>query len=88
MPLTHYAASQEPRVVVNKIGGQNGIGTESGRELTPDEEIELFENEIKKMREGEKDPQIVVKEEELVSYLKDGWQFVSVLPSQKILIRK
>ena len=50
--------------------------------------MELFENEIKKVRETEKDPQIVVKEEELESYLKDGWQFVSVLPSQKILIRK
>jgi len=61
---------------------------EAGRELTSDEEIELFENEIRKMREGEKDPQVVVKEEELESYLKDGWQFVSVLPSQRILIRK
>lgn len=61
---------------------------ELGKELSPDEQVELFENEIKKVRESEKDPQIVVKEEELESYLKDGWQFVSVLPSQKILIRK
>ena len=58
------------------------------RQLAQDEEIELFENEIKKMREGEKDPQIVVREGELESHLKDGWQFVSVLPSKKILIRK
>ncbi len=58
------------------------------RELNSDEEIELFENEIRKMREGEDDPQIIVKEEELESHLKDGWEFVSVLPSQKILIRK
>lgn len=58
------------------------------RELSRDEEIELFENEIKKMREGEKDPQTIVKEEELEAYLADGWQFVSVLPSQRILIRR
>jgi len=58
------------------------------RELSRDEEIELFENEIQKMREGEKDPQTIVKEEELEAYLADGWQFVSVLPSQRILIRR
>jgi len=58
------------------------------RELSRDEEIELFENEIKKMREGEKDPQTIVKEDELEAYLADGWQFVSVLPSQRILIRR
>ncbi len=58
------------------------------RELNSDEEIELFENEIRKMREGEDDPQIVVDEEEVESYLLDGWEFVSVLPSQKILIRR
>jgi len=61
---------------------------ETGRELTLDEQIELFEDEIKKMREGERDPQMIVREDELESYLKDGWQFVSVLPSQKILVRK
>jgi hypothetical protein len=58
------------------------------RELSRDEEVELFENEIKKMREGEKDPQTIVKEEELEAYLADGWQFVSVVPSQRILIRR
>ena len=51
-------------------------------------EAAIFENEIKKMREGEKDPQTIVKEEELAAYLADGWQFVSVLPSQRILIRR
>jgi len=61
---------------------------ELGRELSRDEEIELFENEMKKMRESESDPQIIVREEELDGYLADGWQFVSVLPSQRILIRK
>jgi len=58
------------------------------RELNRDEEIELFENEIRKMREGESDPQRIVGEEELEDFLRDGWQFVSVLPSKKILIRK
>jgi len=43
------------------------------KELSQDEEIELLENEIKKMRESEKDPQITVKEEELETYLADGW---------------
>jgi hypothetical protein len=56
--------------------------------LTMDEEIQLFENEIKKYRESEDDPQIIVPESELETYLADGWEFVSILPSQKILIRK
>ena len=58
------------------------------RELSRDEEIELFENEIKKRREGEKDPQIIVEEQDLEAHLAEGWQFVSILPSEKILIRK
>ena len=58
------------------------------RELTKDEEIALFESEMKKMRNPERDPQIMVSEEELEKHLADGWQFVSVLPSEKILIRK
>ena len=58
------------------------------KELSLDEEIELFENEIKKMRERDRDPQIIVEEEELENHLSEGWQFVSVLPSQKILIRR
>jgi len=58
------------------------------RELSQDEEIELFENEIKKIRDCESDPQTIVREEDLEGYLSDGWQFVSVLPSKKILINK
>jgi len=58
------------------------------RELNRDEEIELFENEIRKMREERSDPQRIVGEDELEGFLRDGWQFVSVLPSKKILIRK
>ena len=61
---------------------------EQEKKLSIDEKIEFFENEIKKMREGERDPQIIVEEEELENHLAEGWQFVSVLPSQRILIRK
>lgn len=60
---------------------------ESGKQLNPDEEIELLENEIKKLREHQ-DPQTIVAEEELEKHLAEGWEFVSVLPSKKILIRK
>ena len=67
-----------------KVAKENEIE----RELNRDEEIELFENEIKKRREGEKDPQIIVQENELEAHLTEGWQFVSVLPSEKILIRR
>jgi len=58
------------------------------RELSRDEEIELFESEIRRMREGGQDPQKIVREEELEDYLVEGWQFVSVLPSQRILVKK
>jgi hypothetical protein len=58
------------------------------RELEKDEEIVLFENAIRKSREPEDDPQIIIEENDLESYLKDGWEYVSTLPSQKILIRK
>jgi len=61
---------------------------EIGRALSVDEEIELFENEMRRVRVEEDDPQIIVEEEELETYLNDGWQFVSVLPSNKILVRK
>jgi hypothetical protein len=60
---------------------------ELGKELTLDEQIELFEDGIKKMRE-DTDPQKIVSEKELEPHLKEGWEFVSVLPSQMILIRK
>lgn len=59
-----------------------------GRSLDSEEEIQLITNEIKKLREPDDDPQIIVHESELETYLVDGWEFVSVLPSQKILIRK
>ena len=58
------------------------------KSFTQDEEIQLFEEEIRKIRAVDDDPQIIVHETDLESYLQDGWEFVSVLPSQKILIRK
>jgi integrase len=61
---------------------------ELGRELSKDEEMELFENEFKKLREGKHNPQRIVREDELEDYLSEGWRFISVLPSQRILIRK
>jgi hypothetical protein len=59
-----------------------------GRDLNNEEEIQAIQNEIRKTRTSEKDPQIIVKEAELESYLKDSWQFVSILPSKKIIIGK
>ena len=61
---------------------------ELGRELSKDEELELFESELKKLRDGRHNPQRIVQEKELEKYLAEGWQFVSVLPSRKILIKK
>jgi len=60
---------------------------ELGRELSKEEEIQLFEEQLRKIRENP-DPQKIVREEELEKYLADGWQFISVLPSKRILIRK
>ncbi|MGB9854299.1 MAG: hypothetical protein ACPLRY_05800, partial [Candidatus Bathyarchaeales archaeon] len=59
-----------------------------GRELSKDEELELYEKELKKLRDGKHNPQRIINEKELEKYLAEGWQFVSVLPSQKILIKK
>ena len=61
---------------------------ELGRKLTRDEELQLFEEELKKLREGKHNPQRIVREDELEEYLAEGWQFVTVLPSQRILIKK
>jgi hypothetical protein len=61
---------------------------ELGKELSKDEEIQLFESELKKLRDGTHNPQRIIGEKELEKNLAEGWQFVSTLPSQKILIRK
>ena len=57
------------------------------KQLSQDDTVELFELEIKKLRE-QPDPQTIVDEKELPLYLKEGWQFVSVLPSKRVVIRK
>jgi site-specific recombinase XerC len=59
-----------------------------GKELTSNETIELFENEMKKLREGTHNPQRIIREEELEKHLVQGWQFVSTLPSQRILVKR
>ena len=41
---------------------------ELGRELNSEEEIQVIQNEIKKIRSGESDPQIIVSERELEFY--------------------
>jgi len=98
-PLEQIAIVKEAKVEALKSIAKSLLGIdllevkiakekELRRELVRDEEIELFESEIKKMRSGERDPQIIVREEELEKHLADGWQFVSVLPSQKVLVRK
>ncbi|MBO3754641.1 MAG: hypothetical protein FGF53_07195 [Candidatus Brockarchaeota archaeon] len=59
-----------------------------GRELSKDEELELYEKELKKLREGRHNPQRIIHERELEKYFAEGWQFVSVLPPQRILIKR
>jgi hypothetical protein len=61
---------------------------ELAQEITVDETIELFENELKKLRDGKHNPQRIVKENELATYLAEGWQFIYTLPSKKLLIKK
>jgi hypothetical protein len=58
------------------------------RELNKDEELELYERELKRLRDGKHNLQRIIHENELEKYLAEGWKFVSVLPSQKILIKK
>jgi len=61
---------------------------EAGKELTTEETIQLFEDELKKLRDGQHNPQRIIKETELEDFLAEGWQFISVLPSKKILVKK
>jgi hypothetical protein len=90
---------KETKVEVLKSFSKNVLGLdlievktakerEIGRELSLDEEIELFENAMRRIRRQDDDPQIIIREDELKEYLIEGWQFVSVLPKNKILIRK
>lgn len=61
---------------------------EMGKELNPNETLQLFEDELKKLRDGQHNPQRIVREEELERHLAEGWHFVSTLPSQRILVKK
>ena len=61
---------------------------ELGRVLSPEEEIQVIQNEIRKMRGGNSDPKKIVNEEELEQYLAEGWDVELVLPSGRIIIRK
>jgi len=98
-PLEHSSIVKQAKIEALKSLAKSLLGidlieakiakeNELGRKLTADETIELFENELKKLREGKHNPQRIVREEELEDYLAEGWQFVSVLPSKKIIIRK
>ena len=50
-------------------------------------EIRRLSLEGYKIRERS-DPKKIVREEELEHYLSEGWEFVSVLPSGRILVRR
>jgi len=97
-PLEQSAVIKEAKLEALKSIAKNLLGIdllevkvarekELGKEMTPDEEIGLFECEIRRMREAS-DPQIIVEEDKLENHLADGWQFVSVLPSRRILVKK
>jgi len=59
-----------------------------GREPSHNEEIEMIQSEIKKLRSGNNDLKKIVTEDELPKYLADEWDIQTVLPSGKILIKK
>jgi hypothetical protein len=76
------------RWIATTVNSNNPKPKFYGRELNKGEELELYEGELKKLRDGKHNPQRIVHEKELEKYLAEGWQFVSVLPSRKILIKK
>ena len=59
-----------------------------GRALSSEEEIELLEGEVKRLRAPAPDPQKIVEDEQLPDYLKDGWQFVAALPNGRMVVRR
>jgi site-specific recombinase XerC len=61
---------------------------ELGRELALEEEVELFEAELRRLREERPNPHRIVREEELERYLLKGWDVELVLPSGRILLRR
>jgi len=67
---------------------------ETGKELTIEEEMELLQYEIKKLREpainnsGKVYTSKIVTEDELTDYVDEGWEVVKELNSGKFLVRK
>ena len=59
-----------------------------GEELSVEEEIHVYEDELRKLREKPADPQIIIDEGELGRYLTEGWKVANVLPSKKIVIER
>jgi len=98
-PLEHSSIVKEAKLEALRSIAENLFGVdlieikiakerESGEEMSAEEEIALLESEMKKMREGANDPQTIVDEGDLENHLSHGWEFVSVLPSNRILIRR
>ncbi len=59
------------------------------RDLSQEETIQLFEAEMKRRRSNnQQELQLIVDEPDLENRLRNGWQFVSALPSQRILVRR
>lgn len=63
---------------------------EKARDLTPEEEIEFLQAELIRLKseieKPKEDPQKVVNEDELESYLAAGWKFLGCLPSGRVII--
>jgi len=82
---------------INLIDAKIGKEKELGKELTPAEELEVYESEISKLRidpqklrkqeEAGKYQNKLVRETELERYLNKGWEMVQTVNS-RILIRK
>lgn len=74
------------------------VRIEKGKELTPEEEIEAIQSEIKKFRvepirfKEEKDCEAneskLISEDELVRYLNDGWGIVRELKNGKLVVKR
>jgi len=88
--LSYYGINVKLKVNIRgesdtlRMANEMGVG----RELIADKAIEVFEAELKKLREGKHNPQRTVNEEELEKYLAEGWRFLSILPSKRVLIVK
>jgi hypothetical protein len=70
-----YAKAEPYLTVMSRYRGR--VGKVSRREATPQVPV------VQKFG-----PQRVVKEPQLKAYLRNGWRYVTILPSQKILIEK